>query len=259
MKPRRQVPPYLPISRIGLMTCGSSGTRCSTGGSFPALTSSASIGASPNLAGRFDSVWRSGAFDLADQVRTELRLRLARGGMAASAGLAAAAERCSAGAAGFAASAGFALGWLGGGRGGRRRPARPASSRRLGGGRRWRAGREQADTGYPESDAQESTARHSTPIAISSTPLGSERRPPLAARSDPARSRHRQVHQRWMASSVASRNSTRSARSARVRRPACDIGPTPKTPPRVWRLRGIRSPRRRRRGSRSARERQLLK
>ena len=52
VKPRRQVPPYLPISCTGWITSGSSGTRCSTGGSLPALTSSASIGASPSFAGR---------------------------------------------------------------------------------------------------------------------------------------------------------------------------------------------------------------
>src|SRR5215510_3380802 len=51
VKPRRQVPPYLPISRTGLMTSGSLGTRCSTGGSFPAFTISASIGASLNFVG----------------------------------------------------------------------------------------------------------------------------------------------------------------------------------------------------------------
>ena len=52
---RRQVPPYLPISWSGLMTSGSSGMRCSTGGSLPALTISASIGASPSFGGRFAS------------------------------------------------------------------------------------------------------------------------------------------------------------------------------------------------------------
>src|SRR5690242_388034 len=50
---RRQVPPYLPISSSGCQTIGSAGTRCSTGGSFPALTSSASIGASENFFGHF--------------------------------------------------------------------------------------------------------------------------------------------------------------------------------------------------------------
>ena len=53
MKPRRQVPPYLPISFTGWKTSGSSGTRCSTGGSLPALTSSASIGASSKVFGHF--------------------------------------------------------------------------------------------------------------------------------------------------------------------------------------------------------------
>ena len=45
---RRQVPPYLPISFSGCQTIGSAGMRCSTGGSLPAFTSSASIGASAN-------------------------------------------------------------------------------------------------------------------------------------------------------------------------------------------------------------------
>ena len=51
VKPRRQVPPYRPISCTGLMTSGSFGTRWSTGGSFPCFTSSASIGASLNFVG----------------------------------------------------------------------------------------------------------------------------------------------------------------------------------------------------------------
>ena len=91
VKARRQMPPYLPISWSGLMTIGSSETRCSTGGSLPALTSSASIGASPSLAGfgafgtmsgpsSFPMYWRpgfaSGAF---------------AAGLATSAGLAASA------------------------------------------------------------------------------------------------------------------------------------------------------------------------
>src|SRR5215213_6021463 len=33
VNPRRQVPPYLPIASNGLITSGSSGMRCSTGGS----------------------------------------------------------------------------------------------------------------------------------------------------------------------------------------------------------------------------------
>src|SRR5215210_1550708 len=64
VKARRQVPPYLPISASGLTTSGSSGMRCSTGGSLPALTSSVSIGASPSLAGRFASGWTSGPSSL---------------------------------------------------------------------------------------------------------------------------------------------------------------------------------------------------
>ena len=50
-KPRRQVPPYLPTLRSGFSTIGSCGMRCSTGGSLPALTSSASAGASSNFFG----------------------------------------------------------------------------------------------------------------------------------------------------------------------------------------------------------------
>ena len=46
VKPRRQMPPYLPTSSSGFRTIGSDGTRSATGGSLPALTSSASIGAS---------------------------------------------------------------------------------------------------------------------------------------------------------------------------------------------------------------------
>ena len=50
---RRQVPPYLPISLSGCQTIGSAGMRCSTGGSLPAFTWSASIGASENCFGHF--------------------------------------------------------------------------------------------------------------------------------------------------------------------------------------------------------------
>src|SRR5258707_477807 len=50
-KPRRQVPPYLPTLRSGLITIGSCGMRLSTDGNLPALTSSASAGASPNFFG----------------------------------------------------------------------------------------------------------------------------------------------------------------------------------------------------------------
>src|SRR2546430_17231683 len=42
----RQLPPYLPTSFVGCSTSGSCGRRCSTGGSLPAFTCSASIGAS---------------------------------------------------------------------------------------------------------------------------------------------------------------------------------------------------------------------
>src|SRR5262245_23767902 len=47
----RQLPPYLPTSSVGLSTSGSLGRRCSTGGSLPALTRSANIGASLNALG----------------------------------------------------------------------------------------------------------------------------------------------------------------------------------------------------------------
>ena len=53
VKPRRQVPPYLPMLWSGFTTIGSSGMRWVTGGSLPAFTSSASIGASPNFLGHF--------------------------------------------------------------------------------------------------------------------------------------------------------------------------------------------------------------
>src|SRR5258708_3490667 len=59
------MPPYLPVSLVGLMTSGSSGRRCSTAGRLPALTWSASIGASLNFLGILaGSVTTSGtAFD----------------------------------------------------------------------------------------------------------------------------------------------------------------------------------------------------
>src|SRR5579859_4797834 len=53
VKARRQVPPYLPTSLSGCQTIGSAGMRCSTGGSLPAFTRSASIGASLNFLGHF--------------------------------------------------------------------------------------------------------------------------------------------------------------------------------------------------------------
>ena len=55
VNPRRQRPPYFPISLRGLTTMSSadSGSRCSTGGSLPAFTSSASMGASANFLGNF--------------------------------------------------------------------------------------------------------------------------------------------------------------------------------------------------------------
>src|SRR5688572_18203569 len=126
VKARRQVPPYVPISASGLTTIGSSGMRCSTGGSLPALTSSASIGASPSLAGRFASARISGPSHLPISCAPSFcspGLLAAAGaaglaasaGFAASAGLAGAAAGVAAagavvaaGAAGFAGSAGLA-------------------------------------------------------------------------------------------------------------------------------------------------------
>src|SRR3989442_305088 len=65
VKPPRQVPPYLPTSRSGLITTGSCPTRSATGGSLPALTSSASCGASLRLLGSFAaSVTTSGPSSL---------------------------------------------------------------------------------------------------------------------------------------------------------------------------------------------------
>src|SRR5258707_14280605 len=43
---RRQTPPYWPVSSSGVTTRGLVGSRCSTGGSLPSLTSCASSGAS---------------------------------------------------------------------------------------------------------------------------------------------------------------------------------------------------------------------
>jgi len=53
VKPRRQVPPYLPISASGLTTITSSdpGKRSSRAGIVPLLTKSASMGASANFLG----------------------------------------------------------------------------------------------------------------------------------------------------------------------------------------------------------------
>src|SRR5690242_16260063 len=68
VKARRQVPPYLPISLSGCQTMGSVGMRCSTGGSLPAFTCSASIGASLNFLGHFaGAVIIVGALDLAHE------------------------------------------------------------------------------------------------------------------------------------------------------------------------------------------------
>src|SRR5262245_27958387 len=87
----RRVPPYLPIVVVGLTTSGSSGRRCSTAGSLPAFTRSASIGASlyPDglAAAGFSATFGSGAV------------------VAGAAGAAGAAVGWAA--AGFGASAGF--------------------------------------------------------------------------------------------------------------------------------------------------------
>src|SRR4051812_23038467 len=120
--PRRQVPPYLPISRTGLMISGSWLTRSWTGGSLPALTRSASIGASLNVLG----YWAGSVMTVApSSLPTSEVLGFASGlaaaagaaGLAASVGLAAAAGAAgaagavvaagAAGAAGLAASVGF--------------------------------------------------------------------------------------------------------------------------------------------------------
>src|SRR5260370_18516699 len=69
VKPPRHVPPYLPISCNGLMTSGSCPMRSATGGSLPALTISASWGASLNFLGNFaGSVMTSGPSSLPIQV-----------------------------------------------------------------------------------------------------------------------------------------------------------------------------------------------
>src|ERR1700730_4633179 len=47
----RSMPPYLPILLVGVTTSGFGGRRCSTGGSLPCLTRSASMGASLNWVG----------------------------------------------------------------------------------------------------------------------------------------------------------------------------------------------------------------
>ncbi len=107
VKPRRHVPPYLPMAVIGLRTSGSSGTRCSTGGNLPALTISASIGDSPSFAGRLASFWISGPSILPMSVEPSFASGLPEAA-AGAAGLAASAGFAAAGAAGLAASAGLA-------------------------------------------------------------------------------------------------------------------------------------------------------
>src|SRR3954454_22577737 len=109
VKARRQMPPYLPISLSGLMTNGSSGTRCLTGGSLPALTSSASIGASPSFGGRFASGWMVGPSSL--PINWLPRAGFASAGLAAGAVVGAAAGLGAAvGAAAGAAAAGALVG-----------------------------------------------------------------------------------------------------------------------------------------------------
>src|SRR5215213_9985418 len=111
VKARRQVPPYLPISFSGLMTIGSSGTRCSTGGSLLALTRSAHIGASPSLSGRLASGKISGPSSLPMRFLPILSSGLAAAG-APAAGADAGAPAAGAGAAGAAGAP--ALGGAGG-------------------------------------------------------------------------------------------------------------------------------------------------
>ena len=106
------MPPYLPISWSGLTTSGWSGTRCSTGGSLPALTSSASIGASASFAGRPASAMIVGPSSLPIMWRPGFSTAPAAG-LGASAGFAG------------AAAAAVQLRSAGG-----LRPASPASGRR---------------------------------------------------------------------------------------------------------------------------------
>src|SRR5579859_7327650 len=55
MVPVCHSPPYVPIDASGLTTNGVGGRRCSTGGSLPPFTRSASIGASLNFVGGLDT------------------------------------------------------------------------------------------------------------------------------------------------------------------------------------------------------------
>src|SRR5438105_7840432 len=103
----RQLPPYLPTSFVGCSTSGSSGRRCSTGGSLPAFTCSASIGASLNCFGV-----------LAASVITCGRLPLATGAVVFEVVVVAdAAAGCGVSAAFWAAAGGAAVGALVGGAG----------------------------------------------------------------------------------------------------------------------------------------------
>src|SRR5918992_5720697 len=100
VNPRRQVPPYLPISWTGLITSGSWLTRSATGGSLPAWVISASIGASLNALGIWEaSVTTVGPSSL--PINWEPILESA--GLAAAGGAAGLVAS-----AGFGASAGFA-------------------------------------------------------------------------------------------------------------------------------------------------------
>src|SRR5688500_16656077 len=107
----RSVPPYLPTVVVGWTTWGSSGRRCSTGGSLPAVTSSASIGASLYwdglAAAGFSATFGNGA-DVAD---TAGAAGFAAAGLDASAGLLASAGLAGLLSAGFAESADF---WVAG-------------------------------------------------------------------------------------------------------------------------------------------------
>src|SRR5437870_13314408 len=96
----RQLPPYLPTSFVGCSTSGSCGRRCSTGGSLPAFTCSASIGASLNCFGVLEaSVITCGRLPLAaGAVVVELVAVAATADRGASAGVWAAAGGAAVGA-----------------------------------------------------------------------------------------------------------------------------------------------------------------
>src|SRR5215210_743755 len=102
----RMVPPYLPLRSS---TTGSSGMRSLSGGSLPAFTMSASIGASVRLAGTLSSrcdfgFGASAGFEAAAGFGASAGLAAAAGAVVAAA---AGAAGFGASAAGLAASAGF--------------------------------------------------------------------------------------------------------------------------------------------------------